>query len=507
MNTILKKIIPSQVNPIVVKELRQAVRSRFVAGVFLLFLLVELLGVGIGLANSINHNYTINYYTGRSIFHFLYIALSTACILFIPSYAAIRLAMERWDSNLDLMYISTIKPAAIIRGKLFATLAIALLLFSAAAPFMSFSYLLRGVDLPSIFIALAFIFIYVALLTQFMIFVACLPTSRAFKIVLGLVALSGLFQALVFVNIAGWAIIYEGFGSKIKDPDFLITAAISLACGILGIGLIQRISVALISPPTANRSLPVRRYATITWAITGIIVIACAGYYSDVDIIAAWLIPSVIFFALAIVWGLGEKTQLSLRVRHTIPKNPIKRRIAFLFYNGPAGALFWASTLTITTFIVAGISTTFIDGYIDGDQAEFGVIIANIFLYSVAYGLAGVSVWRLLLSKRISSSAIGLIACLLAVIGSILPNIVAIITNSGSYWHSAWYIGNIFTVANQKHLYTHITFAFFFAIVMLACNGSWITNQMKNFIAPDNTQQDPDTNNTTSPHTDQTDAQ
>src|SRR5205823_4778714 len=72
------------------------------------------------------------------------------CLLFIPAYTGIRLAAERSDINVDLLFISTLRPRAIVRGKFVAALVLAVLIFSACTPFMTFSYLLRGLDVPSV---------------------------------------------------------------------------------------------------------------------------------------------------------------------------------------------------------------------------------------------------------------------------------------------------------------------------------------------------------------------
>ncbi|MEJ0091564.1 MAG: hypothetical protein WDM80_17685 [Limisphaerales bacterium] len=40
-------------------------------------------------------------------------------MIFIPLYLGIRIAVERVDSNPDLLYISTLTPGRIIRGKFF----------------------------------------------------------------------------------------------------------------------------------------------------------------------------------------------------------------------------------------------------------------------------------------------------------------------------------------------------------------------------------------------------
>jgi hypothetical protein len=53
-----------------------------------------------------------------------------------------------------LGFITTIRGRAVIRGKMLAAAIVTLLIYSACMPFMTFTYLLRGVDLPTTFFLL-----------------------------------------------------------------------------------------------------------------------------------------------------------------------------------------------------------------------------------------------------------------------------------------------------------------------------------------------------------------
>ena len=489
---LLRRLIPKQLNPIVVKELRQAVRSRFVSGVLLLFLAVELFGIGIILltTSSQHINNLVNYHVGRGMFHFLYVALSIACLFFVPAYAGIRLAAERWDNNLDLLYITTIKPQAIIRGKLFAATVITLLLFSAATPFMALSYLLRGIDIPSMFVAMGFMFIMVLAATEIALFLACIPTSRAFKVLLGIASMFGLFSVAMTANLAGWALISGGVGSSMKTSEFWI-GAISVVGGvILGLGLFQHLAVALISSPSANRARPLRIYATIMWIISGCWVFVAAREIGESEIMLAWMIPSIILFGVALLIGLSEETKLSARVRHTIPRNPVLRRLAFFIYNGPAGAVAWSVSICITTLVVSYGSMSLLEkGSLRSDMtnAHFGFL--SLTLYILAYGLAAVLLWRTLLWRRFRPAMIWVVAVLLIAAGALLPCIFALLlkTNAHNGHWQAWYVGSICFVFDDDHIQTHLIFASIAAAVMLAVNGPWLARQMRAFVRPEPT--------------------
>src|SRR5206468_9430444 len=101
----------------------------------------------------------------------------------------IRLISERSPANMDLLFITTISPRAIIAGKSLAAAALTLLIFSACMPFMVLTYLLRGIDLPTMFIVLALSFFLVVMTIQMTVFVASLPASRPMRLMLGIAEL------------------------------------------------------------------------------------------------------------------------------------------------------------------------------------------------------------------------------------------------------------------------------------------------------------------------------
>src|SRR5262249_53147560 len=131
----------------------------------------------------------VNLYAGREIFEVLQGILLGTCMLLIPTYAGVRLAAEHSDSNVDLLFISTLRPRAIIAGKFQAPVVLILLILSACAPFMTFTYLLRGIDIPSILLVLGLDFLAVLLGTQLAIFLGAVPANWGLKVLLGLAGL------------------------------------------------------------------------------------------------------------------------------------------------------------------------------------------------------------------------------------------------------------------------------------------------------------------------------
>src|SRR5262249_28498572 len=140
-------------------------------------------------------------------------------MLLVPAFAAVRLGAERSEHNVDLLFISTLRPVSIIAGKFFAALVLAVLVFSACAPFMVFTYLLRGIDIPTILMVLGVNLLMMLLGTQFGLFVAALPGGRALKIFLAFLATVGLV-VLYFGLVRGLTeMIRRGSGLSSEDPE------------------------------------------------------------------------------------------------------------------------------------------------------------------------------------------------------------------------------------------------------------------------------------------------
>ncbi|MEM7235429.1 MAG: hypothetical protein AAF517_24870, partial [Planctomycetota bacterium] len=152
--------IDDALNPIVVKELRQAVKGRIVTAMFSLFLTISLIVVTVILMN-VEGRHSTDFDAGRDVLLSLQTIVMGTCLLFLPTYAAIRLASERSDTNVDLLFISTIEPGTVVRGKFLSSCLLAAIIFAACMPFMTLSFLLRGVDLPSVALVLAVGFLIV----------------------------------------------------------------------------------------------------------------------------------------------------------------------------------------------------------------------------------------------------------------------------------------------------------------------------------------------------------
>ena len=430
-----------RLNPIVVKELRQAVQGKFLIAVLICFLCLQLLTMGLFLV--IDESISESFNAGLNIFRVLLGILFGTCLLFVPAYTGIRLASERTEANVDLLFITTLRSQSIIWGKFLAGLVLTVLLYSACMPFMSFTYLLRGIDLPSIFILLILDFIVVAVGIQFAILIGCLPANRVFKVILGmgwLAVMNVVFGALLVATIAPGGLLDSGLGSQLDSWKFWRGALGVLVGGFALIGLLAFLSIALISPLSTNRALPVRIFITAVWLLTGIGATIWSIGVNDLDPIAVWAMLHILLYSIGLFVAVSEREHLGQRIRRTIPRRRLLRPLAFLFYSGAAGGVTWLSLMIILTLLFIGVWLIIFPHTQTGDDIEVIGTIAGLGLYAFSYALGASLIRRRFLAARVTSGYTWVIALfLLGLTTTIVPIILFFVSGD---WNKEWLVAS-----------------------------------------------------------------
>lgn len=475
-----------EMNPVVVKELRQSVRSWAVTGTLLLFLTVLFIAAVIFCVTQ-SFDVSANERLGAQIFQIFAVILSGASLLFIPLYIGIRVASERQESNLDLLYISTLTPQRIIRGKFLCGAYVAVLFFSACMPFMTFTNMLRGIDLPSVFFTLLCLFLAVCCAVQVAIFLACLPISKLLKVLVGLAAVITVFPMIGGLNFWTFDMMRRGVGSMMGNGDFWATFLTVCVIALAATLFLYFLSVALISPLSANRALPVRVYMTVIWVIGAVVCLMWAKKAHDARLILPWTIISIILFGLSLAVIVSNQDVLSRRVQRTIPPPGPRRWLAFLYYNGAAGGLLWLALLNILTY-----GTTYFilkAGYFGstmtpGDLKPLMLTWGAVSLYGFDYALTGLFLHRTFLRHK-SPKLAGILAVIIPGVWAVAPVIFLFFLNQLTT-HVLEHtqpgnLFNIFSVNDDSQRGMHLDFAFGWLLVMLLLNGRWFVRQAKSF--------------------------
>ncbi|MBL8950163.1 MAG: ABC transporter permease [Myxococcaceae bacterium] len=238
-----------RLNPIVVKEVRQGLRTRVFWIFFGLMLLACLCISLVAWATASEMGFD----GGRTFFIAFYVCLAVVQFFIIPYTAYRSMAREREDETWVLLTLTGLGPRRILRGKLSSFIVQGLLYGSAAGPFLLFCYYLNGIDLPTIALCVATGAAWQLFLTSVCVCTATLAEARITRALLHFVLLGGLLWGLVsgIASVAGFV---EGARNLFGDDTFW-----AVALGTLW--ALVTYAVLLFEAAAARLSLPTEHYA------------------------------------------------------------------------------------------------------------------------------------------------------------------------------------------------------------------------------------------------------
>jgi hypothetical protein len=132
-------------------------RNNAIAGGFLIMLCVEVVLAGGLLVSRMDSplNAPLGLVAMRDgMVALMFLAVNTACMVFIPAYTAARLMLERSEREFDMYHVTPLMPVEIVHGKTLAAAGLAGELYCAAAPFFAMLFLLREMDVGSLAVVL-----------------------------------------------------------------------------------------------------------------------------------------------------------------------------------------------------------------------------------------------------------------------------------------------------------------------------------------------------------------
>lgn len=174
-------------NPILVKETRQALKSRQFLVMFALLLVSGWVWSLCVLAWAPGIYYGAG---GMDIFFGYFFILCFPLIVVVPFSAYRSLASEWEDGTYDLMSISTLSARQIVTGKLGSAILQMIVYLSAIAPCLAFTYLLRGIDVVTIGYLLFWLCMNSLLATFLALAVATITRSKAWQVLVSVVLIA-----------------------------------------------------------------------------------------------------------------------------------------------------------------------------------------------------------------------------------------------------------------------------------------------------------------------------
>lgn len=332
-------------NPILIKESRQALKSRQFLVTFSLLLLAAWGWTAAAILMMMPRIYYVP--SGQSLLVGYYIVLAVPMLLVVPLAAHRSLASEIDDGTLDLLSVTNLSPRQIITGKLASAALQMMLYFVALVPCVAFCYVLRGVDLLTIAMLLGMTLVVATLLTVVGLFLAALPKGRGGQLGMLVAMLIVVVVAEVIFGRMAVTLITEGSGESFAGLLFGIVTALVFTTTFAAILLIT--AAAQLSPPSENRSTPIRR-ALLTHQT---LMMGCLAY----GVLAGHLPLQAMLPALyyvAILWAVtgalmvGESSVLTPRIRRDLPATFAERALRVWFSPGPGTGLIFAITCFLT---------------------------------------------------------------------------------------------------------------------------------------------------------------
>ena len=420
-----------RLNPILVKETRQALKSRQFVVTFTLVLLLawgwSIFGVSL-IGPSI-------FYAARGFDMFLgyYVILAIPLFVVVPFGAFRSLASEREDGTYELLSITTLSPRQIVSGKLGSAVLQMLVYLSAVAPCLAFTYMLRGIDAPTILYVITWFFFGSLGASVIGLLVATLTHDKHWQVVVSVLYLFGLAILLWIALAMGFSVLLSAGAPAFQDRTFWIVNAIFFTAYASYFALFFFAASAQLTFASDNRSTTLRRVMVVQQAL--LIGWFAWGFLQDdasnTDGMAcAYLVIAGIHWAAMGMFINGELGETSLRVKRQLPQTLLGRVFLTWFNPGPAtGFMFVVANLLAATAI--GGLFLWGDSFRGGGPGVRGIsiprtVIVGFGILQMSYILFYLGIGRLVISllrrvTPVSQTLAVLMQVLIVMAGSGIP--------------------------------------------------------------------------------------
>lgn len=349
----LTDYLTDRLNPILVKETRQALKSRQFIITFMLLLTVAWL---ISVFGIMVYGPAIEYGSAGRVFFGWYAGVIGFATLFVVPFGSFRsMLAERDQDTYELLSISTLSPRQIVTGKLLSSVVQVFIYYSAIAPFIAFTSLLQGFDFPMVVLLLSIGLVWSAFVSMIAITLSTLSNSRQWQAMntIGMIALLLWQMGMVFG--LGVTALWESI--PFDREEFWWT----LICCLIGVGsyflLAQQIAVSRLTFESGNRSSGIRVITTMQFWLVWSGVLAYGWWYGAINVEG----EAVFVFAMlsSIHWMISglvfstESEHVSRRLRRSVPSSGFRRSvIAPWLPGGRRGLLLLTMHLAAMTLIV-----------------------------------------------------------------------------------------------------------------------------------------------------------
>lgn len=411
-----------RLNPVLVRETRQALNGKVFRSVIML-----MLGVGFLLTVIVSNADDPN---GAELFFQYYWVLTLIAFVIVPFSSLQQFRTEIEGRTSELLTISALHPRAIVRGKILCMAVQLLMFYSAMVPFMAFSFLLKGIDVVTIVFFVVVTYFVAVLLCAAGLLCSTLATNRArFTLfsVISMLGLLGMYRS--FVGGSHYLITNIGAGYLFSDPDARLVLAFWAVEWFSVLMILYLAASVMITFQNANRTTSLRLAFLGNFAVTTIMAAGVFWYSGwDDDILRMWMAYALLFWSVYGLFACTESRTVSKRVASEVPTSLPGRRFAMLFFPGQGSGLLTLLLglgLSLGLYVGGSVIGSTYGMYWRNDTVKFFLAgLAYIWIYSVIGAwLKGFS-WMAADSRNGFARAIVL---LILTAFSILPSILQLI--------------------------------------------------------------------------------
>ncbi len=347
-----------RLNPILVKEARQALRSRQFVITFMLMLAAGWLWSFLGLA-SIGPSV---YYSaeGPKMLFVYHLILSFPLLVVAPYSAFHSLSSERQDRTYELLSITSLGARQILAGKMCAILLQMMVYLSAIFPCLAFTYLLRGLDIFTIVLVVSYTCLLSLALSATGLLLGAIAPLRQRHIGVSVILALLLFGAFFCENVVIFQLIYFG-GLAVVSTEFWIAQWVVASIFVNYFAIVFLAAHSQLLTISENRSTALRWSlvaAQLTFVVWMVFLAVASG---EPEVLMGLIFFSTIFWYLCGVYLTGEAGTLSPRVKRDLPQSVLGRAFLTWFVPGPGTGymfvlvnLLAVSLLTLLPYHVIG---------------------------------------------------------------------------------------------------------------------------------------------------------
>ncbi len=343
--------LSDRLNPILVKEARQSLRSRQFTGTFFLMLAAGWAWSILGLALlGPDVAYSAD---GPSMFYAYYVVLAFPLLIVAPYSAFHSLNAERQDRTYELVSITALNARQILSGKLCGVVLQMTVYLSAIFPCLAFTYLLRGLDIFTILLTVIYTCFMALGAAVLGLLLATLSPPRQRQIGFGLLFLVILGSGFV-INLTWIFSLIASQGGLIDSTGFWQLNLAWFVFYINGFALVFLAARSQLTTVCQNRStdlriaLVVTQMSMLAWTAWGQLLVGG-------NTIFAFILFSVLLWYFAGVFMTGEPQILSPRVKRDLPQSVLGRVFLTWFTPGPGTGYMFVISNMITMTLTANL--------------------------------------------------------------------------------------------------------------------------------------------------------